>query len=327
MLWRRSYDTPPPPLEDGTEFSQSDDPRYATIPPRAAPAHRVPQGRRRRACCRTGTTASSRTSWPAARSWSPPTATRLRALVKHLDGISDADIAGLNIPTGIPLVLRARRRLQARSTRAAPTSTRTRPRRRSRRSRTRARRSSPTRHISPLTCGFSAGRGLVAAVPCWLPPAGGRPAGRWSPVSCGRPRPALLRRQTAWLLACRHRYREEYAQASTADRLAAVPPCTAGRSGVRMRRRCAVRRLSPRVRHASEGPRPCGSEPEVCGPSRASFLRSCRLPVLAGIEAAPRAGIWGVATAPRDARGSAGGPGPLRRTRTYVTYAYVQGSA
>ena len=33
MLWRRSYDTPPPPLEDGTEFSQSDDPRYATIPP------------------------------------------------------------------------------------------------------------------------------------------------------------------------------------------------------------------------------------------------------------------------------------------------------
>ena len=37
MLWRRSYDTPPPPLEDGTEFSQSDDPRYATIPPELRP--------------------------------------------------------------------------------------------------------------------------------------------------------------------------------------------------------------------------------------------------------------------------------------------------
>ncbi len=37
MLWRRSYDTPPPPLEDGTEFSQSDDARYATIPPELRP--------------------------------------------------------------------------------------------------------------------------------------------------------------------------------------------------------------------------------------------------------------------------------------------------
>src|SRR6058998_825498 len=37
MLWRRSYDTPPPALEDGTEFSQSDDPRYATIPPELRP--------------------------------------------------------------------------------------------------------------------------------------------------------------------------------------------------------------------------------------------------------------------------------------------------
>ena len=37
MLWRRSYDTPPPPLADGTEFSQSDDPRYATIPAELRP--------------------------------------------------------------------------------------------------------------------------------------------------------------------------------------------------------------------------------------------------------------------------------------------------
>lgn len=38
MLWRRSYDTPPPALEDGTEFSQSEDPRYASIPRSSAPA-------------------------------------------------------------------------------------------------------------------------------------------------------------------------------------------------------------------------------------------------------------------------------------------------
>src|SRR3954452_5766313 len=37
MLWRRSYDTPPPPIEDGSEFSQSDDARYATIPPELRP--------------------------------------------------------------------------------------------------------------------------------------------------------------------------------------------------------------------------------------------------------------------------------------------------
>ncbi len=37
MLWRRSYDVPPPPLEDGAEFSQSDDARYASIPPELRP--------------------------------------------------------------------------------------------------------------------------------------------------------------------------------------------------------------------------------------------------------------------------------------------------
>ncbi len=102
MLWRRSYDTPPPPLEDGAEYSQSDDPRYATIPPELRP---------RTECLKDVVVRmlpywydgivpdllTGRTVLVAAHGNS------LRALVKHLDGISDADIAGLNIPTGIPL--------------------------------------------------------------------------------------------------------------------------------------------------------------------------------------------------------------------------------
>jgi len=102
MLWRRSYDTPPPALEDGTEFSQSDDPRYADIPSELRP---------RTECLKDVVTRmlpywydgivpdllTGRTVLVAAHGNS------LRALVKHLDGISDQDIAGLNIPTGIPL--------------------------------------------------------------------------------------------------------------------------------------------------------------------------------------------------------------------------------
>ncbi len=105
MLWRRSYDVPPPAIEADDEFAQFHDPRYAWMPPEILPAteclkdvvHRllpywedviVPD-------LRTG-----KVVLVAAHGNS------LRALVKHLDGISDADIAGLNIPTGIPLVYR-----------------------------------------------------------------------------------------------------------------------------------------------------------------------------------------------------------------------------
>ncbi len=99
MLWRRSYDTPPPPIEPDSEWSQAGDPRYAGIPQPATECLKdvvarmlpywydaiVPD------------LALGRTVLVAAHGNS------LRALVKHLDGISDADIAGLNIPTGIPL--------------------------------------------------------------------------------------------------------------------------------------------------------------------------------------------------------------------------------
>ena len=102
MLWRRSYDTPPPPIDVDDEFSQHHDARYADIPEADRPrteclkdvvarllpyweAHIVPD------------LAEGKTVLVTAHGNS------LRALVKHLDGISDEEIAGLNIPTGIPL--------------------------------------------------------------------------------------------------------------------------------------------------------------------------------------------------------------------------------
>ena len=103
MLWRRSYDVPPPPIADDHPLSQAHDPRYVQLPPELRPRseclkdvlHRmlpywydwlVPD------------LAAGRTPLVVAHGNS------LRALVKHLDGISDTEIAGLNIPTGIPLV-------------------------------------------------------------------------------------------------------------------------------------------------------------------------------------------------------------------------------
>ena len=100
MLWRRSYDTPPPAIDPANEYSQTGDPRYAHLPQvplteclldvvkRFIPYYQAviePQ------------VAQGKTVLVAAHGNS------LRALVKHLDGISDADIAALNIPTGIPL--------------------------------------------------------------------------------------------------------------------------------------------------------------------------------------------------------------------------------
>ena len=103
MLWRRSYDTPPPAIDPDDEFSQTHDPRYSWLPPEVNPLTECLKDVVHRllpywedvivADLRAG-----RTVLVAAHGNS------LRALVKHLDGISDDDIAGLNIPTGIPLV-------------------------------------------------------------------------------------------------------------------------------------------------------------------------------------------------------------------------------
>jgi 2,3-bisphosphoglycerate-dependent phosphoglycerate mutase len=106
MLWRRSYDVPPPPIDPDDPWAQTTEVRYAALPPQARPATE----------CLADVVArlipywedvivaehlrAGRTVLVAAHGNS------LRALVKHLDGIGDDDIAGLNIPTGIPLVYR-----------------------------------------------------------------------------------------------------------------------------------------------------------------------------------------------------------------------------
>ncbi|MBI8999572.1 phosphoglyceromutase [Corynebacterium sp. CCM 9185] len=101
MAWRRSYDTPPPALDPDSEFSQAHDPRYAdldTVPDteclKDVVARFVPYFTEEIL----PRVLAGETVLLAAHGNS------LRALVKHLDGISDEDIAGLNIPTGIPLI-------------------------------------------------------------------------------------------------------------------------------------------------------------------------------------------------------------------------------
>ena len=105
MLWRRSYDTPPPPLDPNSEFSQAHDPRYTWLPADAIPDTE----------CLKDVVVRLVPYWedvivPDLRAGKTTLVTAhgnsLRALVKHLDGISDDDIAALNIPTGIPLVYR-----------------------------------------------------------------------------------------------------------------------------------------------------------------------------------------------------------------------------
>ena len=103
MLWRRSYDVPPPPIDDADQYSQASDPRYAVLPPDLRP---------RTECLRDVVArmlpywydaivpdlAAGRTVLVVAHGNS------LRALVKHLDEIGDEEIAALDIPTGMPLV-------------------------------------------------------------------------------------------------------------------------------------------------------------------------------------------------------------------------------
>lgn len=100
MTWRRSYDVPPPPISADNKFSQADDPRYAGEPvpqteclkdvlERALPYWEsavVPDLR------------AGKTVLVAAHGNS------LRAIIKHLDGVGDEEIVGVNVPTGIPLV-------------------------------------------------------------------------------------------------------------------------------------------------------------------------------------------------------------------------------
>jgi 2,3-bisphosphoglycerate-dependent phosphoglycerate mutase len=103
MLWRRSYDVPPPPIADDDPLSQAGEARYAHLPPEVMP----------RTECLKDVVARLLPYWydaivpDLAEGLTPIVfahGNSLRGLVKHLDAISDGEIAALNIPTGIPLV-------------------------------------------------------------------------------------------------------------------------------------------------------------------------------------------------------------------------------
>ena len=103
LVWRRSYDTPPPALEATDPRSERGDRRYAQLQPEQVPLTE----------CLKDTVARVMPFWNEVLA---PTITSgkrvviaahgnsIRAMVKYLDGISDADIVNLNIPNGIPLV-------------------------------------------------------------------------------------------------------------------------------------------------------------------------------------------------------------------------------
>jgi 2,3-bisphosphoglycerate-dependent phosphoglycerate mutase len=108
LVWRRSYDTPPPPLEKNDARHEGGDPRYAGV--------MVPRSE-----CLKDTVARVIPYWNSAIAPAVSAGRRvliaahgnsLRALVKHLDNISDADIMPLNIPTGVPLVYELDERLK-----------------------------------------------------------------------------------------------------------------------------------------------------------------------------------------------------------------------
>jgi len=102
MRWRRSYDTPPPPLPEDDTWSQYHDPRYASLPPEIRP----------RTECLADVVVRMLPYWydrivPDLQAGCTVLVAAhgnsLRALIKHLDGMSEDAVVGLNVPTGIPL--------------------------------------------------------------------------------------------------------------------------------------------------------------------------------------------------------------------------------
>ncbi len=102
MEWRRSYDVPPPPIEAGSEHDNAGDARYAALAPELVPATE----------CLADVVVRMLPYWydaivPDLRAGETVLVTAhgnsLRALVKHLDGMSEEAVVGLNIPTGQPL--------------------------------------------------------------------------------------------------------------------------------------------------------------------------------------------------------------------------------
>ena len=99
-IWRRSFDTPPPVLEDGSAFDLKADPRYAGIP--------IPSTESLKDTIARVLPYYEANIAPALKAGEvvlvAAHGNSLRALVKHLSGISDAEITGLEIPTGQPIV-------------------------------------------------------------------------------------------------------------------------------------------------------------------------------------------------------------------------------
>ncbi len=100
-LWRRSFDVPPPPIDDADPYSQSQDSRYSDL------GNEMPKSE-----CLKDVVTRMLPYWQSsivpdlqggATVLVAAHGNSLRAMVKHLDGISDSEIAELNIPTGIPL--------------------------------------------------------------------------------------------------------------------------------------------------------------------------------------------------------------------------------
>ncbi len=102
-IWRRSYDTPPPALEMDDERHPRHDPRYASLQPKEVPATESLKITLERVLPYWHSTLA-----PAVKSGQrvlvAAHGNSLRAMVKYLDNISDEEIPGLNIPTGVPLV-------------------------------------------------------------------------------------------------------------------------------------------------------------------------------------------------------------------------------
>src|SRR5215212_766243 len=103
MLWRRSYDVPPPPIDNTDQYANFDDPRYAELPSEARP----------RTECLKDVLIRVLPYWydqivPDLRSGKitliAAHGNSIRAIVKHLDALSDEAVVGLNIPTVIPIV-------------------------------------------------------------------------------------------------------------------------------------------------------------------------------------------------------------------------------
>ncbi|BBO60378.1 2,3-diphosphoglycerate-dependent phosphoglycerate mutase [Mycoavidus sp. B2-EB] len=103
LQWRRSYETPPPALAPADPRAPHHDPRYAQVPPSELPL----------AECLKDTVARVLPLWNESIAPAIKTGQRiilaahgnsLRALIKYLEGISDQDIVGVNIPNGVPLI-------------------------------------------------------------------------------------------------------------------------------------------------------------------------------------------------------------------------------